>query len=138
MEDEQEEMIPDQSSSGQLDVVTPKLDDKYFDRKMCYAPPKAIEKSRIELCNTLLSVLESPMSPPVHESGPSLDTPGYPAKAASQVFTLPIMCKIQAPTKTSARRGALLWLYGLRPFGGHNQKEEDRLVNVPHEMNQNR
>ena len=42
---------------------------------MCYAPPKAIGKSRIELCKTLLPVLESPMSPPEHERGPSLDTP---------------------------------------------------------------
>ena len=58
VEDEHEEMVPGPSLSGKLDVVTPKLDHKYFNREMCYAPPKAIAKSRIELCNTLLPVLE--------------------------------------------------------------------------------
>ena len=70
VEDEQEQMVPGPSSSGQLDVVTPKLDHKNFDREMCYATPKAIGKSRIELCKTLLPVLESPMSPPQHERIP--------------------------------------------------------------------
>ena len=62
------------SSQTQTDV-TPKLDHKYFDKEMCYAPPKKTGKSRIELCKTLLPVPESPMSPPDHERGPSLDTP---------------------------------------------------------------
>ena len=38
---------------------TPKMDHKYFDLERCYAPPKRMEKSRIELCNTILPVLES-------------------------------------------------------------------------------
>ena len=63
------------SSSHTQTDVTPKLDHKYFDKEMCYAPPKKTGKSRIELCKTLLSVLESPMSPPGYESGPSMDTP---------------------------------------------------------------
>ena len=62
------------NSQTQTDV-TPKLDHKYFDKEMCYAPPKKTGKSRIELCKTLLPVPESPMSPPDHERGPSLDTP---------------------------------------------------------------
>ena len=73
VEDEREEMVSGPSTSRQRDDVTPKLDHKHFDQKMCYAPPKWIEK-KIELCRTLLPVLESPMSPPEHERGPSLDT----------------------------------------------------------------
>ena len=42
---------------------------------MCYAPPKNFGKTRIKLCNTISPVLESPMFPPEHERGPSLDTP---------------------------------------------------------------
>ena len=42
---------------------------------MCYAPPRKFEKKRIELCNTIMPVLESPMSLPEHERGPSMDTP---------------------------------------------------------------
>ena len=52
---------------------TPKLGFKYFDKEKCLAPSKN-QKSRIELCSTVLPVLESPMSPPEHEKGPSLDT----------------------------------------------------------------
>ena len=55
--------------------TTPKLDRAYFDEKLCYAPPKGNTKRRIELCKTILPVVESPMSPPPHERGPSLDTP---------------------------------------------------------------
>ena len=63
-------------SSDQVQIeVTPKLNHKYFDQEMCYAPPKKLGKSRIEICETLLPVPESPMSPPDHERGPSLDTP---------------------------------------------------------------
>ena len=36
---------------------------------------RKIEKTKIELYKTLLSVLESPASPPEHEKGPVLDTP---------------------------------------------------------------
>ena len=61
------------SSQTQTDV-TPKLDHKYFDKEMYYAPPKKTGKSRIELCKTLLPVPESPMSPPDHERGSSLGT----------------------------------------------------------------
>ena len=62
------------STQMQTDV-TPKLDHKYFDKEMCYAPPKKTGKSRIELCKTLLPVPESPMSPPDHERGSSMDNP---------------------------------------------------------------
>ena len=53
----------------------PQKDQRYFDRERCYAPPKRVEKTRIELCKTLLPVPESPMSPPEYEKGPSNDTP---------------------------------------------------------------
>ena len=62
------------STQTQTDV-TPKLDHRYFDKEMCYAPPEKTGKSRIKLCKTLLPVPESPMSPPDHERGPSMDTP---------------------------------------------------------------
>ena len=62
------------STSGAIAEKTPEMDHKYFDLERCYAS-KRMEKSRIELCNTILPVLESPMSPPDHERGPSQDTP---------------------------------------------------------------
>ena len=62
-------------SSQMRTDVTPKFDHKYFDEEMCYAPPKKAGKYRIELCKTLMPVPESPMSPPDHERGPSMDTP---------------------------------------------------------------
>ena len=55
--------------------TTPKLDKTYFDKKLCYAPSRGKTKRRIELCKTILPVLESPLSPPAHERGPSMDTP---------------------------------------------------------------
>ena len=55
--------------------TTPKLDKTYFDEKLCYAPSRGKTKRRIELCKTILPVLESPLSPPAHERGPSMDTP---------------------------------------------------------------
>ena len=55
--------------------TTPKLDKTYFDEKLCYAPSRCKTKRRIELCKTILPVLESPLSPPAHERGPSMDTP---------------------------------------------------------------
>ena len=73
-EDDNEEDGPSCSKAN----VTPKLGPKYFDHEMCYAPPKRSTKSRIEICNTIIPVAESPMSPPPHERGPSLDTPIVP------------------------------------------------------------
>ena len=63
-------------SSAQVRTdITPKLDHRYFDKEMCYAPPKKAGKSRIEICKTLLPIPDTPMSPPEHERGPSSDTP---------------------------------------------------------------
>ena len=59
------------SSSQAQEDVTPKLDLKDFDKEMCYAPPRKFGKTRIELCNTILPVLDTPMSPLEHERGPS-------------------------------------------------------------------
>ena len=55
--------------------TTPKLDRAYFDEKLRYAPPRGNTKRKMELCKTILPVVESPMSPPAHERGPSRDTP---------------------------------------------------------------
>ena len=63
------------SNAQPVPPFNPKLGFKYFDKEKCLAPSKKQKKSRIELCSTVLLVLESPMSPPAHERGPSLDTP---------------------------------------------------------------
>ena len=52
---------------------TPKLGFKHFDEKLLYAPMRKAERTRMELCNTILPVLESPLSLPEHERGPSQD-----------------------------------------------------------------
>ena len=49
--------------------TTPKLDKTYFDEKLCYAPSRGNTKRRIELCKTILPVLESPLSPPLMREG---------------------------------------------------------------------
>ena len=88
-------------SSSQIRTdVTPKLDHRYFDQEMCYAPPKKLGKSRIEICKTLLPVPESPMSPPDHERGPSLDTPW--CSLPWMVFTRRSMYRTQGRTRTWA------------------------------------
>ena len=77
VEVEQGDMLPGPSTSNLHEEVTPasKLGLKYFDKEMWYAPPRQNGKSKIEICKTLLPVLDSPMSLPQHEKGPSLDTP---------------------------------------------------------------
>ena len=71
----EDEMVAGPSTSQIHADVKPKLDYKYFDRKMCYASLKRTERTWTERCNTILPVLESPMPPPDHERGPSQDTP---------------------------------------------------------------
>ena len=75
MEGMEDECEAGPSSAQPVLPSTPKLDLGYFDEKICYAPPRKIEKTKIELCKTLLPVLESPASPPEHEKGPVMDTP---------------------------------------------------------------
>ena len=77
VEGEQEDMTPGPSTSNLCGEVTPacKLGQKYFDQEICYAPPGQNGKSRIEICRTLLPVLDLPISPPQHERGPTLNTP---------------------------------------------------------------
>ena len=55
--DEPEEARAEPSTSQVEEGVTPKLGLKYFDKEMCYAPPRKFEKKRIELCNTIMPVL---------------------------------------------------------------------------------
>ena len=61
---EEDEIVAGPSTSKVTVETTPKLDHKCVDQERCYAPSKRIEKTRIELCSTILPVLESPMSPP--------------------------------------------------------------------------
>ena len=72
---EEDALVAGPSTSRATVEKTPKMDHKYFDLGRCYAPSKRIEKTRIEICNTILPILESLMSPPDHEKGPSQDTP---------------------------------------------------------------
>ena len=85
------------SSQAQTDL-TPNLDHKYFDKEMCYAPPKKTGKSRIELCKTLLPV---PMSPPDHKRGPVWTLPL--CSRSSEASTPLTTCKTQGHTRTSVR-----------------------------------
>ena len=63
MDEPEDEARAGPSTSQMEEVVTPKLGLKYFDMEMCYAPPRKFEKKHIDLCNTIMPVLESPMSP---------------------------------------------------------------------------
>ena len=69
-----DELEAGRSNAQPVPPSTPKLGFKYFDMEKCLAPSKK-QKTRIELCNTILPVLETPISPLDHERGPSLDTP---------------------------------------------------------------
>ena len=101
MDEPEDEAGAGPSTSQVEEGVTPKLGLKYFDKEMCYTPPRKIVKKRIELCNTIMPVLESPMSPPEHERGPSVDTPF--SSRLRVAFMRPTMCRIQYPTKMSVR-----------------------------------
>ena len=70
-----DEMAAGPSCAQPVPPSTPKLGFEYFNKEMCMAPSKTQRKSKVELCATVLPVLESPMSPPDHERGPSIDTP---------------------------------------------------------------
>ena len=63
------------SGAQSIPPSTPKLGFEYFNKEMCLAPSKKQRKSRVELCTTVLPVLETPLSPPDHERGPSIETP---------------------------------------------------------------
>ena len=74
-EDSNDEMVAGPSNAQPVPPSTPMLGFEYFNREMCLAPSKKQKKSRVELCTTVLPVLESPLSPPDHERRPSIDTP---------------------------------------------------------------
>ena len=86
----EDEMEAGPSSALPVPPSTTKLGFKYFDKEKCLEPAKK-QKPRIELCNAVQPVLESPMSPPEHERGPSLDTPM--PQTVSDNFHVP--CHIQ-------------------------------------------
>ena len=102
VEGEQEGMMPGPSTSNLHDEVTPasKLGNRYFDhQKMCYAPPRENGKSRIEICRTLLPVLDSPMSPQQHEKGAFVRHPTPLIQPTETKFH----ASYHVHTKTSAR-----------------------------------
>ena len=68
-------MVAGRSTSQPQVDRTLKLDKRYYAEKMCYAPQRGPSKSAIELCRTLIPVEVSPMSPPPHERGPTMETP---------------------------------------------------------------
>ena len=59
-----DEMEAGPSNVQPVPLSTPKLGFKYINKEMSLAPSKKQKKSRIELCSTILPVLESPTSPP--------------------------------------------------------------------------
>ena len=89
------------SGAQSIPPSTPKLGFEYFNKKMCLAPSKKQRKSGVELCTTVLPVLESPLSPPDHERGPSMDTPSF--NQLQEAFMLHITCRTQDRTKMLAR-----------------------------------
>ena len=75
IESSDDEMVAGPSNAQPVPPSTPKLGFEYFNREMCLAPSKRQKKTRVDLCTTVLPVLESPLFPPDHERGPSIDTP---------------------------------------------------------------
>ena len=71
----EDEMVAGPSTSQQQKDWTPKLDERFFDEKMCYAPQRGPSKCAMELCRTLIPVADSPMSQPPHEKRPTMETP---------------------------------------------------------------
>ena len=70
----EEQMIAGPSTAQTNSVTTPKLGLKYFDEKLCYAPPRETSRTKIELCITLLPMIDYPLSPHPHERRTSQDT----------------------------------------------------------------
>ena len=75
IESSDDEIAAGPSNIQPVPPSTPKLGLEYFNREMCLASSKRQKKTRVELCATVLPVLETPLSPPDHERGPSIDTP---------------------------------------------------------------
>ena len=73
-EDWDDEMGAGPSRAQSVPPSTPKLGFEYFNKNMCSTPSKKQRKSMVELCTTVLPVLESPLSPPDHGRGPGMDT----------------------------------------------------------------
>ena len=121
MDEPEDEARAGTSTSYVEEGTTPKLGIKYFDREMCYAPPRKIEKKRIELSNTIMPVLESPMSPPEHERGPSLDTPL--AQSITSNFHASYHVQNTVPYQN-------VGMHGLRPFSGLGQEREGGMVHA--------
>ena len=101
MDEPEDEARAGPSTSQKEEGVTPKLGLKNFDREMCYAPPRKFEKKHINLCNTIMPVLESPMSPQ-STKGDQVWTPPFSSQLRA-TFMRHTMYRIQYPTRMSAR-----------------------------------
>ena len=103
IESSDDEMAAGPSNVQPVPPSTPKLGLDYFNREMCLAPSKRQKKLRVEFCTTVLPVLESPLSPPDHERGPSIDTQP-PLYSRPQGPSMPrTMCRISSLTRTSVK-----------------------------------
>ena len=88
--------------------TTPKLDKEYFDEKLCYAPTRGNTKWRIELCKTILPVLESPLSPLPTRRGRQWTRRYYSLKTVD--FTPLSIFRMRFLTRTSVPRGVrVVW-----------------------------
>ena len=100
-EDSNDEMVAGPSNAQPVPPSNPKLGFEYFNREMCLAPSKKQKKSRVELCTTVLPVLESPLSTPDHVEGQVLTPLLYSRPQGPS--TLHTMCRISSHTKISVR-----------------------------------
>ena len=125
MDEPEDEARAGPSTSQMEEGVTPKLGLKYFDREMCYAPPKKFEKKRIDLCNTIMPVLESPLSPPRARKGSKYGHPPSPASSEQLSCVTP---RPEFSTLPECQRSTLYRMHGLRPVGGLDQRRKGKMV----------
>ena len=88
-------MVAGPSTSQPQEDRTPKLDKRYFDEQMCYAPQRGPSKWAMELCRFLIPVEVSPLSPPPHKRGPTMET--LVMQPVSGVFRAPFHIQDSMP-----------------------------------------
>ena len=126
-EEVDDEMAAGPSSALPVPPSTPKLGFEYFNKEMCLAPSKRQRKSKVELCATVLPVLESPQSPPDHERGPSIDTPLFAVNL--WIFLCVLSCaKYRALSGREPKFAHRL--YGMRQIERSNKNRKGELVHA--------
>ena len=123
-EDLDDEMGAVPSRAQSIPLSTLKLGFEYFNKEMCLAPSKKQRKSRVELCTTVLPVLESPLSPPDHERGPSMDTPLVQSSTGG--FYASYHLQNTRPYQNVSEN--LQSVYGLWQINRSNKSRENQLV----------